>query len=200
MSSLINDKFEYKIYSGVLTKNECNNLISQCTDFKVSQTINDLEKEEKTYRKALTAVFTTEPFYITKLRNYFAQVTNTKVGQQETPISIVKYSEGDYYLPHLDAFGGVGDITHPEAGDRLITGIAYLNDDYTGGETLFNSQDIKVKGTQGDLLVWRNLNKDGSPNKNTLHSGQPITKGSKYIAVIWAREHELNSFTEKTLF
>lgn len=199
MSNLKNDKFEYKIYSEILTKDECSDLIDQCINFKVSQTINTTEEKDGTYRKAFTALFQSEPALITKFRSSFAKITNTRIEQQETPVSIIRYSVGDFYLPHLDSFGGVGNITHPEAGDRLITGILYLNDDYKGGETLFNSEGIKIKGNQGDLLVWYNLNKDGSTNKNTLHSGQPVIQGNKYIAVIWAREFDINLFKQKTL-
>ena len=55
--------------------------------------------------------------------------------------------------------------------------MAYLNDGYVGGETHFNGNckgpvQAIVKGTMGTLLVF---------NHDVHHSGQPVTKGKKYI-------------------
>lgn len=199
MTSSKNDAFEYKLYSAALSSVECNELIAQCKEFKAGRTTNSSPETDNDYRKALIAQFDSEPNYITKLRHYFSEVTNTNLHQQETPVSIIKYEEGGFYLPHLDCFGGIENIPNPQAGDRLLTGIAYLNDNYSGGETIFPSENISIKGRQGDLLVWYNLNKNGSPNRNTKHSGGPVVKGSKYIAVIWARERSLEPLFNKTL-
>lgn len=194
------DKFKYEIFPRVLSRKECNSLISKCIDFKISRTTNRVVSNEEPYRKALTAVFPSEPYIISKLRKRFAKITNSDIEQQETPISVIKYSEGDYYLPHFDFFGGVSNLPHSEAGDRLFTGIVYLNDDYEGGETKFVSEEVSIKAKQGDLLVWTNLNRDGTPNRNTKHSGLPITKGNKFIVVIWAREKKIGLIKKKTLF
>ena len=199
MSRLGNDKFKYKLYSNILSMEECNLIIEKCKDFKESKTIGDTEGKNSKYRKSSTALFASELKEITKFRNIFAEITNTSIMQQETPVYILKYSENDYYFPHIDPFGGIQDFPHPEAGDRLISGILYLNDNYTGGETFFKSEEIKIKGRQGDLLIWYNLNKDGSPNRNTLHSGQPVTYGTKYIVVLWAREKIITNQHSKTL-
>lgn len=200
MISSKNDKFEYKIYSEVLTKAECDSLISISTNYKVGRTVEGSLDRDTNYRKATVASFDSEPLGITKLRKFFSSVTNTNLAQQETPVSVIKYEQGGSIIPHRDYFGGIDNLTHPEAGDRLITGIAYLNDNYDGGETLFTIENVKVKGKQGDLLVWYNLNKDGSPNRNTIHAGQPVTKGIKYIVILWARERDINTPIQKTLF
>jgi len=199
MKSSKNDKFTYKVYENILTKDECNSIIEQSKHFKESKTTSDTEKGNSQYRKSSTALFLSELIEITKLRKSFAELTNTDTLQQETPISVIKYSENDYYLPHLDSFGGVGEFPHSEAGDRLISGILYLNDNYIGGETFFKSENIKVKGNQGDLLIWYNLNQDGSPNRNTLHEGLPVINGVKYITVIWAREEIISRKYNKTI-
>jgi len=73
-------------------------------------------------------------------------------------------------------------------GNRWKTAIMYLNDDYEGGETQFPSLDVTISGKQGDVLTWTNLNKNGSPNTDTLHAGLPVTKGTKYIVVTWIRQ------------
>ena len=199
MKSNKDGKFTYKIYQNVLSRGECNSIIEQSLHFKESKTTGNTSESDTTYRKSSTAVFSSELSQITKLRNSFASLTNTDILQQETPISVIKYSENDYYLPHLDSFGGIGEFPNPEAGDRLISGILYLNDDYIGGETFFKYENIKAKGNQGDLLLWYNLNKNGSPNRNTLHEGLPVINGVKYIVVIWAREKEFTNQIKKVL-
>ena len=40
----------------------------------------------------------------------------------------------------------------------------------------------------GELVAWTNLNKNGTPNTDTLHAGLPVKKGTKYIIVSWIRE------------
>lgn len=200
MSNSKNDKFEYQIFSKTLSKEECERLIAISSNYKTGRTVEGELDRDTNYRKASVASFDSEPSEITKLRKIFSDITKTNLSQQETPVSVIKYVEGGSIIPHRDYFGGVDNLTHPEAGDRLITGIAYLNDDYEGGETLFTIENIKVKGKQGDLLVWYNLNKDGTPNRNTIHAGQPVTKGTKYIVILWARERDINTHILKTLF
>lgn len=199
MKSSKNDKFEFHLYPGVLKSEECKELIKQSINFKAGRTTQNTTDIDTTYRKATVAIFDSEPATITKLRQIFAEKTNTDINQQETPVSVIRYEEGGSIIPHLDYFGGIEHLTHPEAGDRLLTGIAYLNDDYDGGETLFTLEDIKIKGKEGDLLVWSNLNKDRSPNRNTLHAGLPVLNGIKYIIILWARENIINKQYSKTL-
>ena len=199
MGSSKNSNLKYKVYSNILNKEECSSIIEQCKEFKISKTTSGVNTVSTKYRKSLTALFSSELIEITKLRKSFAELTNTDILQQETPISVIKYSEDDYYLPHIDAFGGTQQFPHPEAGDRLISGILYLNDDYIGGETFFKLENVKVKGNQGDLLLWYNLNENGSPNRNTLHEGLPVISGVKYIAVIWAREEIISKKYNKTI-
>jgi len=194
-----NDELRYKVYNNILTNEECNYIIEQCTNFKESQTTKDKEDYNSHFRKSSTAVFSSELKQITKLRSKLAKITNTTLEQQETPVSVIKYSQNEYFLPHMDAFGRMEKFPDPHAGDRLISGILYLNDNYTGGETYFKSENIKVKGNQGDLLIWYNLNDDGSPNRKTLHAGLPVIEGDKFIVVMWVREKEFTQHFKKIL-
>ena len=66
----------------------------------------------------------------------------------------------------------------------------YLNDDFEGGETHFPSLNLVVKPKKGKLVIWDNVNEDGSLDFNSLHAGLPVKKGFKYIAVIWIRENK----------
>ena len=64
----------------------------------------------------------------------------------------------------------------------------YLNDVEEGGETFFPFLSIAFYPKKGQALIWNNLSFDGMPNKQTLHQGKPVLKGSKAIITKWFRE------------
>lgn len=109
-------------------------------------------------------------------------------------MQVVKYEPNGYYNAHYDASC---DDT-PESiefekngGQRLVTVLCYLNDDFEGGATQFPNlkQDFKVP--VDGALVFYSLQTPESGNKChplSLHAGMPVTKGQKYICNIWIRE------------
>ncbi len=66
--------------------------------------------------------------------------------------------------------------------------LVYLNEDYTGGETLFLKTGVKVRGNAGDGLLFRNAAPDGTPDPDSLHAGLPVITGEKFIASRWIRQ------------
>lgn len=192
-----NDTFNYTIYKNILNIEECEALIGEFTKFKIAQTLGG-ELEFK-YRKAQVGLYELESELIKKVREIISIKTNTDIQNQETPISFVKYEKGDEYKEHYDSYGNLKDFPNVESGDRVKTAILYLNDNYVGGETKFSFENIKIKSSAGDLLVWDNLNKDGTLNRRTLHSGLSIIEGTKYIIVVWIRERQFNIKIKKTL-
>ena len=64
----------------------------------------------------------------------------------------------------------------------------YLNEPAAGGATGFKLLDMQVAPKLGRLLVWNNMALDGSPNPWTMHSGEPVEDGVKYIVTKWYRE------------
>jgi prolyl 4-hydroxylase len=47
-----------------------------------------------------------------------------------------------------------------------------------------------VTPLKGKLVVWDNLNPNGSLDYTSIHAGLPVISGIKYIAVIWIRENK----------
>jgi len=183
-----NDVFEYNLYKNVLSKTECEDLIKEFTNYKQARTYSKNLEFDLSYRKAQKATYDNESFLLKKVRRIFAEKTNTKIEQQEFPISVVKYELNGEYKEHHDYYLDLRYVENPDMGNRWKTVLLYLNDDYEGGETQFPIEKITIKGGQGDLLIWTNLNKDGTNNTNTLHAGLPVIKGIKYIVVTWIRE------------
>lgn len=76
-------------------------------------------------------------------------------------------------------------------GQRVITFLLYLNDDYEGGETAFPELGISHKGRAGEGMYFVNALQDGSPDIRTLHAGQPPTSGEKWIVSQFIRNRRV---------
>ncbi|RYZ89701.1 MAG: 2OG-Fe(II) oxygenase [Proteobacteria bacterium] len=82
---------------------------------------------------------------------------------------IVRYKAGGFFVPHRDS----SDL-FPE---RVITVIAYLNDDFNGGETSFLDMETDITPKQGAVVSFPS---------DLIHSAKPVLSGAKYIFVTWA--------------
>jgi prolyl 4-hydroxylase len=95
-----------------------------------------------------------------------------------------KYAKGGRFNYHQDA-GQFGD---EPAGERTHTVLLYLDTPARGGETHFPLLDIEVEPRCGRLLVWRNLDQEGSADPDMLHASRPLAQGVKTIFVTWVRQ------------
>lgn len=94
--------------------------------------------------------------------------------------SILRYREGHFYQRHVDNILLASRFQEVEYGipTRDISIVGYLNDDFDGGETYFDRQDIKVKPETGAVLVF--------PAYYTHpHESLPVTRGQKYAFTSW---------------
>jgi predicted 2-oxoglutarate/Fe(II)-dependent dioxygenase YbiX len=78
---------------------------------------------------------------------------------------VLIYEEGSFMLPHIDD-------SVPEYGKCLYTLIAYLNDDYEGGEIYYPELDLKIKPKALDVIVHPGTIK---------HEVKPVTNGKRYV-------------------
>jgi prolyl 4-hydroxylase len=101
-----------------------------------------------------------------------------------------RYTAGQQFKPHIDWFqqgspGWAAEWRH--GGQRAFTAMVYLNDVADGGETDFPRLDLAMIPRQGALLVWNNADRDGVPNPLTVHAGNPVLSGTKYVVTRWYR-------------
>lgn len=73
------------------------------------------------------------------------------------------------------------------AGQRVVTFLACLNDDYTGGETDFPELGVRHKGTKGEGLFFVNASPDGRLDMRMKHAWLPTTQGDKWIVSQFVR-------------
>ena len=128
------------------------------------------------------------------------QIAHTRIaaaiGQpiaNQEPTNILHYLPGQEYRPHFDFIDpGVAHFARElqTVGQRTVTFLIYLNDDYAGGATTFPRLDWSFKGKAGDALAFWNLT-DGRPDARTLHAGTPTTNGVKWLFSKWVRDRPL---------
>ncbi len=72
---------------------------------------------------------------------------------------MLHYDEGEEITAHFD-FIDPNVPDHEQEietrGERIVTFLVYLNDDYSGGETAFPRLGLKHKGRRGDGLFFVN--------------------------------------------
>lgn len=115
------------------------------------------------------------------LNRRLAAASGTDAGQGEA-LQILRYRPGQQYRPHLD-------FVRASANNRVLTALVWLNADFQGGETQFVKTGLTLKGRKGDAMVFRNAGPDSQPDPLSEHAGLAVTKGTKYLASRWIREH-----------
>ena len=105
--------------------------------------------------------------------------------------SVLHYAPGEEIRDHYDFVDpkSTPDYAAEIArnGQRIITFLVYLNDDYDGGETNFPRLDVCHKGECGEGFYFTNALADLSPDMRVLHAGCPTTRGEKFIITQFIR-------------
>jgi prolyl 4-hydroxylase len=111
------------------------------------------------------------------------------------PVERFEHWQATYYGPggNFDYHFDSGNWHNSPAGDRKFTILIYLKSPLKGGKTHFRELDLEVAPTEGRLLIWKNLEDDGSRNLDMLHAGLPVIRGTKIALVTWAREMNIRN-------
>jgi len=114
--------------------------------------------------------------------------------QMEAP-SVLHYSPGEQIADHFDFVDPQSTTDYAAEiarnGQRLITFLIYLNDDYEGGETAFPKLGFSHRGTLGGGIYFINALADMSPDLRMLHAGCPILRGEKWIITQFVRSRAM---------
>lgn len=123
------------------------------------------------------------------IRGRMAAVTGLPPLAMESP-AVLHYEVGQEFAPHHDYL----DTNDPgyaqnvaDSGQRVVTFLTYLNDDYDGAETDFPLAKTRYKGRKGDALFFWNVHPNGAPDERTLHAGLSPTGGEKWLLSQWIR-------------
>ncbi|HEX7876429.1 MAG TPA: 2OG-Fe(II) oxygenase [Sphingobium sp.] len=102
-----------------------------------------------------------------------------------------RYAVGQEYKTHCDYFpvtASYWPAMLKTGGQRSWTAMIYLSPVAAGGETHFPHCEFMVPPVEGMLLIWNNMDRDGSPNPDSLHAARPVESGAKYVVTKWFRE------------
>lgn len=149
-----------------------------------------LGSENYGYRVADSMFINKENPLVKNITNDIAELTGLPIQNQEKP-HVVRYLKGGEYKPHHDFFHlnqSYTEETLARGGQRVKSALIYLNDNFKGGGTGFPYYDLVIKPEKQKLIIWDNLNPDGTLNMDSLHAGLPVEDGITYILVIWIRE------------
>jgi hypothetical protein len=105
------------------------------------------------------------------------------IANMEGP-TVLHYEVGEQITNHYDFLNPRSPNYQDEIsrrGERIITFLVYLNDDYEGGETEFPQLGIRHKGKRREGLLFVNALPSGPPDLRMVHAGTPTTSGEKWI-------------------
>ncbi|AUW60355.1 2OG-Fe(II) oxygenase [Sphingobium sp. SCG-1] len=102
-----------------------------------------------------------------------------------------RYTAGQQYKVHCDYFPVTANYWPAmlrSGGQRSWTAMIYLSDVAEGGETHFPMCEFMVPPKEGMILIWNNMDRNGAPEKASLHAAKPVISGTKYVVTKWYRE------------
>jgi hypothetical protein len=107
----------------------------------------------------------------------------------EAPTAL-RYRVGEQITNHYDYLNPRSPNYRTEVatrGERVITFLTYLNDDYDGGETDFPVMKLRHKGKRGDGLLFWNALPSTAADDRSLHAGLPPNRGEKWLVSQFVR-------------
>jgi len=190
---IINSKNEYTFQEipHFLTNEECDYLISYSkpllTNSHVYDENDDLDKPVDRISKQCWLDNNID--IVKNISEKVSNITKTNIKHQEL-LQVVRYEEGGHFKEHYDACDGSPDYCkrmNSFIGPRYITVLIYLNDNYNGGETTFPIINKLIKPEKGKAVIFYNVYDDGTIIPESLHQGNKIKNGHKWIANKWIR-------------
>lgn len=115
-------------------------------------------------------------FVIEKCKEYVESTYNLPC--EFSILEFIKYEVGGHYISHIDGQYLEGNTIKIGPEQKDITCILYLNDDYEGGELIFNFFNKTIIPQKGDVVTFPS-------NWRYLHKVSTITEGERYAIVIW---------------
>lgn len=100
--------------------------------------------------------------------NHYKTAYNLKLSFKEG-LTFIKYGEGHHFVSHVDAGSSYSSV---------VSAVAYLNDDYEGGELGFPLLDLEFKPDAGDIVMFPS-------SFMHAHKVNMVTSGIRYSIGTW---------------
>jgi len=185
------DLLQLYLFDAFMSEAECDAIVEIANRHLRPSTVT-VESGDKYYRTSRTCD-------LSLLNNAVVSALDLKIAatlgirpEYSEGIQAQRYDVGEQFKRHTDYFEpGTTEYTRfaAERGNRTWTFMVYLNEGMQGGGTRFFSIDRIFQPKKGQAVIWNNLHPDGTPNHDTLHSGEPVVAGHKIIITKWFREN-----------
>jgi prolyl 4-hydroxylase len=180
---------------GLVSKEACQWMIERARGRLTRATVYDPVKLESTANETRTNTLALFNLTNSDLVSVLIQTqicANTGVSfRQLEPLSVLHYDVGEQIIEHFDFVDPDAPDSYDqqvdEYGQRILTYLLYLNEDYTGGETEMPAIGISHKGQLGGGFFFVNVRDNEEPDLRTLHAGRPPTSGEKWVVSQWVR-------------
>jgi prolyl 4-hydroxylase len=109
--------------------------------------------------------------------------TGVPIAHMEGP-TVLHYAPGEQITNHYDFVNPRIPNYQAEIerrGQRIITFLVYLNDDYEGGETDFPTLGFRYRGGRRDGLFFTNALPNGEADLRMVHAGLPPKDKEKWL-------------------
>lgn len=200
--TVINAGYGINIYRNAIKKDECSNIINKLENeislgipgiqWRGAQ-VNDTQDNDYVrncvdlkFKKedlgvglpsnqALKDVHDSVEKSLDQCLRHYESLWHLKMHYKEA-FNFVKYNPGKYFKVHAD---------HGPYYACTISAVAYLNDDYVGGELNFVRQELTIKPEAGDIILCPS-------NFVYEHASLEITSGTKYCVVMMTDYNDLH--------
>jgi prolyl 4-hydroxylase len=180
---------EPAVHKNFITESEAKYILNQASSqYSESKIVSG---SDTNIRKSQTAWLPKTDDVVGNIIRRVCKIANLPFENSEK-MQVVKYQPDGYYNEHHDACcDDRQDCVDFEknGGQRKITMLLYLSDDFEGGGTRFPNLNKEYKPPKYSGLLFHPLEKNGNKcHPKALHAGLPVKSGEKYIANIWIRE------------
>lgn len=192
------DYIEPEIIENLINEEEINYIINKSKEKFDDSTVIAKKDEaiQKNIRDSKTAWLSKNDSVIKSIIEKVCRITNKKIENCED-LQVVKYDNNGYYRDHHDSCCDDTELCEnfkKNSGQRVITCVIYLTDDFDGGETNFPNLNLKAKPSKGSAIIFHPMTNDEKKcHPKALHAGMPVISGVKIIANVWIREFEMES-------
>jgi prolyl 4-hydroxylase len=188
MFEILNNKPLLLTIDNFLKASECEEIINYSWPWKRSGGYDhSTHASKETPERTSSTVFInskdpTIPKVLKNINSKISEFFKIDYSKLEPP-QLQRYEPGQLYIPHWDYFFHGPHINN----NRVCTTIIYLNDNFTGGTTTFPKLNKVIQPKQGKILYFE-YDYIQEQNVLTMHSGDKVLNGSKYIVTTWIRK------------
>jgi prolyl 4-hydroxylase len=182
------------VFSNLLSAAECEALIEAARP----RLLRSRTVDTQTGGEELNRDRTSDGMFFTRAENAVVQRVEMRVARllrwparNFEGMQVLRYRPGAQYKPHYDYFDPEEPATPAllaRGGQRVATLVMYLQEPKGGGATIFPDASISVPPLRGSAVFFSYA--EAKPDSLSLHGGEPVEAGEKWIATLWLRHQQ----------